>query len=454
MYVVRGLVLLVLLAACSAPGASALPPASADEASPPLVAASPTPSPSPRMPPPATAGFAPDAGVLYVFAQDDVVYRYDGLTGELRPVSRGSTLLAEDEDGVYVLGRHGGVTLLRWDGTSVRIECGPGRAASVSTTGGCASIGGEGSDMFSLNVRLPGETRARVVLSPDWGATDVEWSLDGSRLLLLRAAPGLTLAERLHNALWIMDLDGRLTKLYEPAARSAFLLRPRWSPDGRAVLVSEQWTPSASLAADGLPLLLVDPTSGNVTSLGVVLRREWARWSDAGRLALVRGSGRFTWDGKQLVLRDREGREELVKHEGTVALAPAWGLRGELAWVSGPSSRDVGAGPDYVNGVGPGARVAKLRRGDAVSEVRCADDRIVEGVRWSADGGAVLLLCRQTGDVAFPLELWLRRLQDGRGADAPLVVSLGSAPLEARGFGYYGAHPSLFSFVAWSRAAR
>ncbi|HEV2016674.1 MAG TPA: hypothetical protein VGQ98_00070 [Gemmatimonadaceae bacterium] len=60
------------------------------------------------------------------------------------------------------------------------------------------------------------------------------------------------------------------------------------------------------------------------------------------------------------------------------------------------------------------------------------------------------LLCRRPGDVARPLELWLRRFGTNGPGLLPLVTGLGSDTL--RGFGVYGAHPSLFSLVAWSKA--
>ena len=75
---------------------------------------------------------------------------------------------------------------------------------------------------------------------------------------------------------------------------------------------------------------------------------------------------------------------------------------------------------------------------------------VAEGMRWSADGEALLLLCRNPGRDPYPLEVWLYQL--GSGTSAPLITGLVSDP-QARGFGFYGAQPSLFSIVAWSRAA-
>ena len=56
--------------------------------------------------------------------------------------------------------------------------------------------------------------------------------------------------------------------------------------------------------------------------------------------AVIRGGGRLTWWEKELWVVERDGSERHVTFAGNqarVALAPAWGPHGELAWVSGPA---------------------------------------------------------------------------------------------------------------------
>ncbi len=115
----------------------------------------------------------------------------------------------------------------------------------------------------------------------------------------------------------------------------------------------------------------------------------------------------------------------------------------------GPSSETLG-GIEYMNGVGPGERVAVVEGGAQPVVVRCGEGRVVEGVRASADAGALLLLCRRVGHDSQPLELWLHRIAEG--TSAPLVGGLVGGVPEAGGFGYCGTQPSLFRIVAWSRA--
>jgi hypothetical protein len=71
---------------------------------------------------------------------------------------------------------------------------------------------------------------------------------------------------------------------------------------------------------------------------------------------------------------------------------------------------------------------------------------VTEGVRWSVDGRAALLLCRVPGVDQHALQVWYAPLP---GAPRPLVTGLGDL-----GFGYYGLQPSLLDIVAWSLADR
>src|SRR5689334_14657 len=87
----------------------------------PLPAATPSPTASPVTTVPRSAGAVPDAGIVYVWGADDGIYRYDGATGALARVWGGSILTRESAYGPYVLGRHGGTTLLKWDGTTQQV---------------------------------------------------------------------------------------------------------------------------------------------------------------------------------------------------------------------------------------------------------------------------------------------------------------------------------------------
>jgi hypothetical protein len=429
--------LAILTAAC---GSARQPPLATPMPETPSAAPSPPASTSA----PIAVGPAQDAGVLLVQGADDIIYRYDGVTGNMQAVWRHASLTRTMADGAYFEGVEGGITLVRWDGRADRTECGPGKWARLSLSGTCASFA-DGSD-HSLWVRDPSTTLPRLVLPASWGVVDAQWTPDSRSLVLLRSHAGTTLATREHNALWLMTPGGALRKLYEPVSPESFLSGLRVSPDARFALVSEMPIVSASVAADGVELLLIELASGNVTRLGTTLLSHlWTRWSDDGRLAFVRGGGRETWLGKQLVVRGRDGSLDVIAGDpSTVALAPAW-HGADLYWVQGAA----GANQDrsYVRGLGEGFRYAV--RLSAGARTNLPFDGIVEGVRLSADGTSALILARrptdQPGDQYRQLELWLLHDVAGAARATRLITNLGGL-----GFGYYGLQPSLFDLVAWS----
>jgi hypothetical protein len=412
-----------------------------------LPAATPTAGPTATPPQlaPIVAGATADAGVLLVRGEDDIIYRYDGAAGDLRAVSRHATLTRTTAGGAYFEGLEGGIVFVAWTGEAERVTCGPGRWGRLSSTGACASflIAAD----RSLWVSDGSTSTPRLLLPADWGLIDAQWTPDARSLVLLRSQPGPTFETRAHNALWLLAPDGSLRKLYEPLSREASLSGLRISPDGRSALVSELPIISASLAADGSDLVFVDLISGRVSGLGrTLLAHSWTRWSDDGRLAFVRGGGRETWSGKQLVVRERDGSVTVVAGDSsTVALAPAW--RGsDLYWVQGSAGENLDR--SYVRGVGDGVRYGVRLSGGVRTNLPF--DGIVEGIRPSADGRSALILARrptdQPPDQYRQLELWLVQYHlDGSARATRLITNLGGLA-----FGYYGLQPSLFDLVAWS----
>ncbi|MEP6893412.1 MAG: hypothetical protein ABI927_06485, partial [Gaiellaceae bacterium] len=417
--------------------------------------ATPQPTSSPaRGTAPTSAGSVPDAGVLFVIGADDGVYRYDGSSGQLTPVWRASTFDRASTDGVYAAGRQGGLTLLRWDGSTAGTGCDTDYG-HLSASGACVSSRPTETGASDISVQLPGESTTRLVLPADWGGGSPVWSPDGQRLLLIRtieSRPGPGIDPGLA-ALWVLENDGRTREIYRPPNRGV-LQTPQWSPDGRFALVRQYTTTSNSLAADGIgtSVLLIEVATRRVVDLGIVMSTP--QWGPGGQLAYVSGDGRMTWWNRTLIVRGANGRERIAQfpvNEARVSLAPAWdAARGRLAWISGPALRDSGDGAGYIDGTGAGQREIVLDDGVKTTQFRCGAGRVAEGVRWSSDGDALLLLCRKPGRDPLPLELWLYRLADG--TSAPLITGLASDS-QAGGFGFYGAQPSLFSVVAWSRAA-
>ena len=446
----------LVAATASATASTRSVPSPAVSAAPPSAVVSPTaPPPGPA---PLSAGAVADAGVLYVWGADDGIYRYDGATGALARVWGMSTLSIETANGPYVLGRHGGITLLHWDGAT-EPRCPGGSFAAVSIRGTCAFTGVGGDNAVYVD---RGSSGVQMLLPADWGAGSYAWSPDGLELVIVRneprAGPVPALEPSMRNTLWYLDRRGALTKIFDSSNALSFLYGLKWSFDGR-VSFWELATTSNSLAADGAAttLYVVDVHTRAKVDLGTTLgSRNWAQWSVDGRLAFVSGGGRETWGNKQVVVLERDGTRRIVAGDlgqigggARAAIAPAWqpifGTPARLAWIEGPAE-GIGASSDYFRGVGPAARrVAILESPSGRASLTCPG-LITEGVRWSADARAALLLCRAPGVDRHALEVWYAPLD---GAPQALVTGIGDL-----GFGYYGLQPSLSDIVAWSLADR
>jgi hypothetical protein len=202
-------------------------------------------------------------------------------------------------------------------------------------------------------------------------------------------------------------------------------------------------------------LVLVDLVTGRTTSLGPTERTGLPRWSASGGLAFVRGAGEESWIDKTVVVaadgstRDIRFSRSDGKNGGGIGLAPAWDPAGRrLAWIASPASvPGADAAQDYLAGRGVGDR--RVLVSDLTSdpvEIRCGES-VAEGVRWSRDGTALLLLCRRPGARVTAFELWLHRLGTPGGASVPIVRGITWGGVDAHGFA-----PDVFTHTAWSRA--
>jgi len=469
--------------------------------------AAPTSAPTPA-PGPVSAGIVPEAGVLFFPDYDgpsrgapdygrafpEAMYRYDGASGSIAKLERPFVefVVHETAGGVYLQGQQGRMDLLRWDGTfasdreftACQVQSAPFASffsfCAVSATGvgvGSGSHTGPGPGPFTRPfcppafIRLPGEAQARPLLLPSGSCvSSAQVSADGTQLLIRGIAPdpspgvapargrcepgyytlegdytldGITRCYRLE--LWVMPVGGSPRQLrLSPDLPGAGLAL---SPDGR------------SATAEHLGgLFLVDVSTGRTTFLGSVYGVGSPRWSASGRLAFVRGGGQESWFDKTVVVVEPDGSmRELRGYKsdgGTLwpsGLAPAWDSTGKrLAWIASPAYSvpgKEGDAQDYLDGRGVGDR--RVLVSDLASdplEVRCGEG-VAEGVRWSNDGTALLILCRRPGARVNAFELWLHRLGAPGRAAVPVVRGLTWG-----GVSGYGLSPSLFTHTAWSRA--
>jgi hypothetical protein len=287
-------------------------------------------------------------------------------------------------------------------------------------------------------------------------------SADGTQFLIAGVAPNASPAALVGGAcalgyfmldatscyqerLWTMPVGGPPRQLRLVPELPGFVMA-ELAPDGR----------SGTGLHDG-GLFLVDLQTGKATSLGQVHPTVTVRWSSSGGLAFVRGAAEDSWIDKTVVVVAADGSTRDVRgpqRDGTnalpIGLAPAWDPTGRrLAWIASPAavSGAGSAAQDYLAGKGVGDR--RVLISDLTSEpleIRCGEG-VAEGVRWSQDGTALLLLCRRPGAGADAFELWLHRLGTPGGASVPIVRGITWGGVDAHGFA-----PDLFTHVAWSRA--
>lgn len=170
---------------------------------------------------------------------------------------------------------------------------------------------------------------SRTVFLPAtlFGAEGPRWSPDGTRLAF-RGEP----TRRAESFLYAANVDGTgLIRLAERASSAAtgYLGVPRWSPDGRQILVEfgnvgRLGRDIILLATDRLDETLLIATGKDETS---------PAWSpDGNRLAFWRSTTGFLW---RVVVRDLDsGLEEASTLEGPTADTILWSPDGEIVTVS------------------------------------------------------------------------------------------------------------------------
>jgi hypothetical protein len=480
----------LIIVACSAPPQTAAP-SDASASAPPATATA-NPRPTTTAPPsgPVSAGAVPDAGLLLFFdyggdldqTVTPALYRYDGASGALSQISGwfSGSMAHETAGGIYVQGPQGRWDLLRWNGsragddefTACQQE--PGYFASwcsVSANGvgvGFGSHTGPGPGPFTgpwcppAFIRLPGTARS-TNFPPELCVQGARVSADGKQIMIVdvarQASPGAPVGGRCQpgyvafderacyeQRVWIMPVGGTPRQLRLSPALPGFV-PGELSPDGRSAVGTH----------DGA-LVHVDVMTGKTTSLGPAHPSTLPRWSANGGLAFARGAEDESWIDRNIVVVAADGSTRDVrvsssrsdgKNAWAIGLAPTWDTAGRrLAWIASPAGTPgAGAAQDYLDGRAAGDR--RVLVSDLTSdplEIRCGEG-VAEGVRWSHDGTALLLLCRRPGARVDAFELWLHRLGAPGGASVPIVRGITWGGVDAHGFA-----PDLLGHTAWFRA--
>ncbi|MDP2744129.1 MAG: hypothetical protein Q8P00_03570, partial [Dehalococcoidia bacterium] len=203
----------------------------------------------------------------------------------------------------------------------------------------------------------------------------------------------------------------------DPLATQSYLAG--WSPDGQSLLFWQGIQMSASLLADGAPLMRVPITGGAPIriSSGMLARQDFLVWSpDGQRLALVDGTGRSSWENKQITSITASGSFQLLSKAGHADLFPAWSPDGRwLAFSGVPAAPGIGGG-DPAKAAMAQRRIWIIGRDGTERRQLTSDPSFRdERPRWSRDSDFILFP-RLQGDQA---QLWLIRAD---GTDLKKVV--------------------------------
>ncbi len=205
-----------------------------------------------------------------------------------------------------------------------------------------------------------------------------------------------------------------------------------WSPDSKRLLFW-QGMYSASLKADGFPLLVVPAFGGTPVQLSetMLTYQDFLSWSpDGQRLAIVDGGGRMTWERKAIFAATPAGATQRLSDQGRDDLFPAWSPDGRwIAFTSAPEAPGVGGGDPAKQAMAQrriwGMQPDGTGKRELTNDPKFRDER----PRWSTNGDYILF-ARLQDDQA---QLWLMRA-DG-SEQRQVVDELTPSPGVT---GYYG----------------
>jgi len=293
-------------------------------------------------------------------------------------------------------------------------------------------------DLWVLDIGQNYKTEAKQIMPPGSGVGRFTWSPDGVWLAFERWEATSEDGLPTPLGLWRVRADGTgLSEVYGNAdPLNAQSRLAGWSPDGQYLLFW-QGPMSASIEADGLPLMSIALTAGEPQRLGeTLLYSDYLAWPPQGdRLALVKGSGRPTWANKQIwtVAANGDNPIDLSADEARVDLSPVWSPDGQhITYVSGPALSPEEAMESEKLREAIDARRIWVMNTDGTEKRQLTDapEYSDEYPQWSADGRYILFI-RRRGEQA---DLWL--MDSDGGNQRPLLGDLTQPSLP--GFGYYG----------------
>jgi dipeptidyl aminopeptidase/acylaminoacyl peptidase len=278
----------------------------------------------------------------------------------------------------------------------------------------------------------------RLLLPQGWGASTAVFSPDGARLAVSRTAARGRVEE-----IWLVDVRSRSRRelFREPRRMGAPLLVEGFSPDGRRLLFWQDLDASASLLADGVPLLEIPTAGGEPRAVTRELYfRDYVTWCGGRLVYVIDHGGRTVTQGDGIAAAAAPGwgsRTILVAGRRTSWTSPACGPNGQLAVAAGPSGEDEPFGHEE--------RSVWLVRGETARRLTATvppRGTTDEWPSWSADGNWLLFVRTRFGGKGWPGTLFA--LDRAGGTLVGPIASVGATE------NYYG-HYAWSSQLSWHR---
>lgn len=289
-----------------------------------------------------------------------------------------------------------------------------------------ADLDGEGRP----SVMKPDGTMRRVV-AEERNAGGPTWSPDGLWLAYTRGAP-----DRSSVGIWRVPVNGGQPQMvYEKRGEGPqCLIMGPWVP-GDSILFWDMSVCSASITADGLPLMAVSVTGGTAPRQLVeemLIYPGFLSIAPDGRLAAAAGIDRQTWTNKRIVVVNTQARP--ISPVEMAAISPAWAPNADrIAFIAMPDIGSVGGGDPARQGIMQ-RRIWSVAP-DGTDLRRLTDDARFrdEAPGWTQDGSQILF-CRL--DQNTKASLWV--VSAGRASLPPHGggaggVGCGQDPARARG---------------------
>lgn len=223
------------------------------------------------------------------------------------------------------------------------------------------------------------------------------WSPDGTRL-------AFTVRIQPHTSLWTVNADGSAARQVQiaPAVDLGAARLRAWSPDGRWLLISPNQARSESIAADGLPVIIVPVEGGPAKETAHIMLQHTDFLSVAplpSEMLLVSGNNREAWTNKQLVKIDpAAGSSTALTNERSAVGSATWSPDGKrIAYAAGPD--------DGTDRTLPARRIWLMDADGQNARPLTVDTRYRdEAPRWSRDGRTILFL---RVNVAGKTSVWI-----------------------------------------------